>query len=103
MRLIACMTLAGALALAGCGRREPEEAPETNSVVEEPANIATPPPPSPPAENAAENKTAPAPPPKFSDDEQMRDDADATGLTARLAEGGEEASGQPDNQTSPAQ
>lgn len=96
MRHIALFALAGALALSACGKKAEEEAPMTNNLVEppadlEPINEAVPPPP--PAENIA----VAAPPPEVSDDQQMLDDADATGLTARLPAGDmptDEASGQ---------
>jgi hypothetical protein len=81
--------IAGTLALSACGKKEEpivsgaednivtempiEDSPALNSVdVPAPAN-------------AAVNITnTVAPPPAFSDTEQMRDDADATGLTSRL-------------------
>ena len=51
---------------------------------------------------APENVTMPAaPPPAFSDTQQMRDDADATGLTARLPT--DEAPAPVANETQPAQ
>lgn len=86
---LTAVMIAGTLALSACGKKEEpivsdvpdnmvtempiEDSPALNSVeVAEPAN-------------AAVNITnTVAPPPAFSDIEQMRDDADATGLTSRL-------------------
>lgn len=91
-----------ALALAGCAKSAPENAlDEGNDLVE--ANVEA------PVENVAvpepvnaTNVVEPAaPPPTFSQDEQMRDDADATGLTSRLPD--EPVPGQGDNQTRPAE
>ena len=53
-----------------------------------------------PAEVA--NVATAAAPPAFEDSEQMRDDADATGLTARLPDG-EAPTGEGGNETRPAQ
>ncbi|MEJ7927864.1 hypothetical protein WG908_14000 [Sphingobium sp. AN641] len=97
MRHIALFALAGALALSACGKKEEEEAPMTNNLVEppadlEPINEATPPPP--PAENVA----IPAPPPQVSEDQQTIDDADATGLTARLPSADEVPTDEPSGQ-----
>ncbi|RJF93369.1 hypothetical protein [Sphingomonas cavernae] len=102
---IALVTLAAALALAGCGRSEPEEQPLDNVVVESeapvndiaPVNIVAPPP-------EVANATPPAaPPPEFTDDEQMLDDADATGLTARLPAQDDVVPGSTENETRPAE
>lgn len=85
------ITLSAALALAACNRSEPEPPAIDNNVTElpeevEPMNAAPP-----PAENVTNEVTPAAPPPTFSDDEQMRDDADATGLTSRLPQSETEA------------
>ena len=85
MRKIAILTLAAAFALAGCNRGPEEKLPEENVVevvnVTENANVAV----APPAENATNATTAKAAPaPGFTDEQQMKDDADATGMTARL-------------------
>jgi hypothetical protein len=88
MRKAALLTFTAALALSGCNRGpEAEKLPEDNvtEVVNatENANVVV----APPAVNAsnASNTTAKAAPaPGFTDDAQMRDDADATGMTARL-------------------
>lgn len=79
----------GGVSLAGCSRSEPEPPPEMNMTVHEleptpepsPTEIAPPivePTPEP------MNDTAPLPPPEeAAPDEQMLDDASATGMTAR--------------------
>lgn len=102
MRIALVLPLAGALALAACNRSSDvvpveenlaeapaEVAPEAN-IVAPPANIT--------------NAVAPAaPPPDFSDEEQVLDDADATGLTARLPQSDEELPGAAGNETRPAE
>ncbi|MGK2909995.1 MAG: hypothetical protein ACSLE1_09410 [Sphingobium sp.] len=98
MRKIAFFALAAALALSACNRKPAEEPQPANNMIEVPEETIP--------ENEAEapvevpNNTtpAPAPAPKISEDEQMRDDADATGLTARLPD---DSSGVPMNQTRP--
>ncbi|MEA3388368.1 hypothetical protein [Sphingobium sp. CCH11-B1] len=99
MRKIALLTLAGALALSACGKKA-EEAPATNNMVEPPVeNVIIDEPDAPIAEpqnNAA--ATPPAPPPSVSEQQQIQDDAEATGMTARLPEGGE--SSQPADESS---
>lgn len=90
-----------ALALSACSKGAPENAlDEGSNIVEE--NFAV------PVENVvapepanASNVVMPAaPPPTFSQDEQMRDDADATGMTSRLPD---EQTGQDGNETRPAE
>ena len=82
MRLSSLLVLTGALVLAACHRAPPEEPAEANNSAQAAPNAATPPPvAAAPANNAVER---PAPPLNFTDDAQMRDDADASGLTARL-------------------
>lgn len=80
---------ASAIALAACSNQPAEETPvaETNvaNIVEAPANVVelapeTPSPP--PVENVA--SATPAPAPTLSSDEQTLDDADATGMTAKV-------------------
>lgn len=96
MRKIALVALAGALTLAACGKKE-EEAPVTNNLIEPPVeNViveepdALPAAPAPEAE--PENRATPAaPPPSVSDEQQMMDDAAATGMTSRLPADGEQA------------
>jgi predicted small lipoprotein YifL len=84
----ASLVLATALALSACGKKE-EPLPETpeNVVTEVPVDEVLPA----NAGDAALDPPAPtnvatpaAPPPAFTDSQQMRDDADATGLTSRL-------------------
>lgn len=100
MRIGTILILGGALALAACDRSEPEAPPVENNVVEAPVAPE-------PVNNIVEaapvnviNAEEPAaPPPDFSDQEQMLDDADATGLTSRLPD----QSGEPANETAPVQ
>lgn len=85
MRKIAILTLTATFALAGCDRGPQEKLPEDNVVevenVTENANVAV----APPAVNATNATTAKAAPaPGFTDEQQINDDADATGMTARL-------------------
>lgn len=103
MRKIAIITLAGALALGACGRGESETQPIENEaidneveVIEEPApiNVVEP-------EPEVNNTTPAAPPPEISEEEQMLDDADATGLTARLPQDDEGLPGSTENETLP--
>ncbi|BBD99025.1 hypothetical protein SAMIE_1025260 [Sphingobium amiense] len=92
MRKIALIALAGTLILAACGKKE-EEAPATNNLVEPPVEnfiVDEPDAPLPePQNNAA--ATPAAPPPSVSEQQQILDDAEATGMTARLPEGGEQS------------
>ena len=103
MRKHALIMLASALALAACNRG-PEQKPLDDNVIEmenmsEEANVVEAPMIA-NATNATVEKAAPAP--GFTDSEQMRDDADATGMTARLPD--EEAGpGQTGNETRPAE
>lgn len=86
---------AGLLALAGCSSGHKDEeiltenAEEANVVI--PQENAVVPPVA--VENATNTAERAAPPPAFSDEQQTRDDADASGLTARL----------PDEETQPVQ
>jgi hypothetical protein len=93
------LLLAAALAasLTACARSEPEAAPE-NVAAESPTTgpIVTDPippeAPAPPAPAVEANATAELPPEAAAaPDEQMLDDASATGMTARAARGEEEA------------
>ncbi len=77
----------GLLALSACGKK-PEEAPVSNNdVVEEPQNVpvedldAGPPPAEDNSVKPVENRVAP---PEISEEQQMQDDAEATGMTSRL-------------------
>ncbi len=85
MRKIVLLTLtASALALSACGSKEPEAVEIENSEnIEMPEDL-TPANETPAPENVTNEVAPAAPPPAFSDDEQIRDDADATGLTSRL-------------------
>jgi hypothetical protein len=101
------LVLVATLALAACGSKTEEtatdlredivtEMPEEGNVVVNIADSAPPPLPAP--VNVTE---AAAPPPAFTDSQQMRDDADATGLTSRLPTDG--GSGAGANETQPVQ
>lgn len=91
MRIVLFLTAAAAtLSLAACGSKEPEAPVVENEVVEMPEDLA-PVNEAPPAENIVNEVAPAAAPPAFTDDEQMRDDADATGLTARLPRSDTEA------------
>lgn len=84
MRTVLLLTAAAAtLSLAACGSKEPEAPAIENDVVEVPEDIA-PVNETPSAENVVNEVAPAAPPPSFTEDQQMHDDADATGLTARL-------------------
>jgi len=87
MRKLTIVMLAAAVGLAGCNSSPPEKLPDDNAVEvgSEPANTVVDLPM--PVENVgnAANTVAPAaPPPSLSEQQQMNDDADATGMTARL-------------------
>ncbi|HKY80124.1 MAG TPA: hypothetical protein VJM09_01465 [Sphingobium sp.] len=87
MRRLAFAALAGALALSACGKKE-EEAPVVNNLVEPPVeNVIIEEPEAPlPSNNASAPQ--PAPPPTISERQQIQDDAEATGMTARLDSAG---------------
>lgn len=100
MRKIAFIALAGALCLAACGKKEEDAPAATNNLVEPPVEnviIEEPEAPLPELQNNA-TATPPAPPPSVSEQQQIQDDAEATGMTARLPEGGE--SSQPADEAS---
>ncbi|MCP1469396.1 type IV secretory pathway VirB10-like protein [Sphingobium sp. OAS761] len=92
MRKIALIALSGALALSACGKSPEEDAHAVNNMVEPPVeNVivqepdALPPPE--PANNAV--ATPVAPPPSVSEQQQILDDAEASGMTSRLPAGDE--------------
>ncbi len=101
VRVTGAIVIAAMLGLAACNRSpEPIADPLADNLVTEvpiddmaPVNSAD----VPSVDNAMLNMTNTVAPPEFSDTEQMRDDADATGLTARLP------SEEPANETQPAQ
>ena len=84
------------LGLSGCSRSEPEPAP-TENYADEPVEDPTPEPTAEvtniaePDTNMAEAEAAPPPPPERSVDQQMLDDASATGMTARAKRGDDAA------------
>jgi hypothetical protein len=102
----AIVLLAGSLLMAGCQKGPPAEDPATTEnmdnieVVEPETNISLPAPEN--MTNVTNAANAAAPPPKISEDVQTRDDADATGMTARLPEDETMLPGQGENQTRPA-
>lgn len=102
MRKVVLMPLAAALALAACSKDQPAPVNEENNTIEElepteaPLNNAAP-----PVENLTNETPPAAPPPEVSDQEQILDDADATGLTARLPAAGEPGSAE--NEARPAE
>ncbi len=105
IRAATILVITAALGLSACGKKEESvrEVIEDNIITEVPVEDAAPmnsvdaaPPPVAPT-NAANA----APPPAFTDTEQMRDDADATGLTSRLPR--DEVPGAAANEAQPAQ
>ena len=86
MRTAAILTLATMLSLAACNRGPEEKLPSDNSaevgnVAVAPENVTA----APAAANATNTTATKAmPAPGFTDDQQMKDDADATGMTSRL-------------------
>lgn len=90
-----------ALAIAGCARSEPEQnaAMEMNGIEAEPLNEMLPAPPPLPVENVAEAEPEPKPDP-VADAAQIQDDADASGMTARMPAGEDSA---PANEAAEAQ
>ena len=85
----ALLAMAGLMTLAACHGKDEGPPPADNDIIELDNNETQPPEappviePEAPTNNVAEPK-APPPPPKVSEDQQMLDDADATGLTSRL-------------------
>lgn len=90
-RTIALIALSGALFLSACGKKE-DEAPVVNNLVEPPVeNVIVDEPDAIPAPSNNAVATPPAPPPSISEQQQIQDDAEATGMTSRLRENGEES------------
>jgi hypothetical protein len=88
--------------LSGCSDNTPQEQPEqTNEATPAPAPASPPkkaepaPAPEAPIENATTNVAASDPEPPIAPDAQMLDDADATGLTARVARDNSEQAAAP--------
>ena len=92
MRKFALVALAGALALSACGKKQ-EEAPVANNLTEPPVENVIVPEPEAPLPAPSNNAAAPeaAPPPTISEQQQIQDDAEATGMTARLDSGSAES------------
>jgi type IV secretory pathway VirB10-like protein len=93
MRKLMFVALAGALALSACGKKKEEqhEVEATNNLVSPPdenvidADTVQPT----PVEPTNSSNATPAAPPKISENQQMLDDAAASGMTARLHQGGD--------------
>ena len=113
MRKLMFAVLAGALALSACGKKEKEqpEVEATNNLVSPPddtvidANMVEP---AAPVEESNMAAPVPAAAPKISEDQQMLDDAAASGMTARLRRSGDsqqvvdqDEAGQAGNTTTP--
>ncbi len=99
----ALIVLGGALALAGCHSAPRDLPTDENANVAVPSDIppentvvAT------PDVNMTANNTTTVAPPKVSEDVQVHDDADATGLTSSLPDE-QPPMGQPANETRPAE
>lgn len=88
MRILALTSLIAVLALAACGQKEPEETPANNTALPYEEDLPTD---DTPAPANVQNTAKPAPPPEIPVEQQTLDDADATGLTARLPGAEEEA------------
>lgn len=99
MRITAILTLAAALALSACGSRPDDAEPAANNMIEVPEEM-IPANDTPPEVEVPNNSAPAAPPPAVSEEQQTLDDADATGLTARLPE---DDSAMPTNQARPAE
>ncbi len=100
MRTFAFAALAGALLLSACGKKEEDAPSVTNELVEPPVEnviVEEPEAPLPEPQNEAVATPA-APAPSVSEQQQIQDDAEATGMTSRLPEGGEGS--QPADETS---
>jgi len=95
------------LLLPGC-RKAPEQPPPNNMTMELPETPAQPPASPPPAPEPAsrpkaENKVALPAAPDISEDEQMREDAEATGMTSRMSDRSDTTSPSPVNEGNSAQ
>ena len=85
MRKFALIALSGALILSACGKREEEAPAPTNNLVEPPVDnviVEEPEAPAPEPQNVAEPAPV-APPPSISEEQQILDDAEASGMTSR--------------------
>ncbi|MFZ2995504.1 hypothetical protein [Sphingobium sp.] len=88
-RTIALLTLAGALALSACGRKDEDTGPTTNNMIEPPVENVVIDEPDATLPEPSNNAVAPEPaaPPSVSEQQQILDDAEATGMTSRLPDG----------------
>lgn len=87
--VVVLSTISLSLAITACHRDDGDEREENAAIEANAANaanamIAKPTPPTNNTAIAPKPKASSAPPPEVSDVEQMHDDADATGMTARL-------------------
>ncbi len=104
MRIAGLFTLATAVALAACNTSAPEKLPDDNMSeignISDNVDVAITPPPVDNVSNSTNETAKAAPAPGFTEEQQIKDDADATGMTARLPD---EEPGQKANQTRPAE
>lgn len=104
MRKAGILTLATTLALAACNTSAPEKLPDDNMSeignVSDNIDVAMTPPPVENVSNSTNETAKAAPAPGFTEEQQIRDDADATGMTARLPD---DTPGQKANETRPAE
>jgi len=104
MRKLGFLTLSTALTIAACNSASPEKLPDDNMSeignLSENTDIALTPPPTANVMVPSNATAKAAPAPSFTEEQQMKDDADATGMTARLPD---EEPGQKANETRPAQ
>jgi hypothetical protein len=106
-RAVAVIGLTAILGLSACKQEQPADALQENAMAEAPIENVT------PAVNQAEvipPVTGPinavnmaAPPPAFTDKQQIQDDADATGMTARMPNDNPDAPVGGGNMVQPAQ
>lgn len=90
MRITPLLAVAGLLVIAGCHSKSDDETIPANDIVNEvPEDVPVETPvdnQSRPESNAADAATNKVAPPRISEEQQMQDDADATGMTSRLPE-----------------
>jgi outer membrane biosynthesis protein TonB len=86
-KLAIAAMLGGTLLLAGC-KQQHQEPPAQNEAAEAPTPVAPPPPPPPVEKPKPVAAPKPKPLPATPEDQQVLDDADATGMTARVDRSG---------------